>query len=219
MLNLHCLRAGKSIEALFGRFCSGRSFAFDDSLTVDQLPDQDSQQANRDTQRTTQSSSAQFDPRSGSVTPTTSPRPDKNTQQDSRKPSSADCNEGQEQAEFQDGSTSSAHQSRKRGFEEVEYGNKEGEDDASLQDEYTVSEPTGESQETDKSCVSDITHHDSVIRHDAYKVMRDFARGSDDWASILLMSTHAGHTEREEDLGSVVGGKVSADAHGKPKTH
>jgi DNA cross-link repair 1C protein len=229
------IRNDTSIESLFGRFCSEDEFSYDEFLrarrpvAVDLLSDKDSQQA-YDTQRTLTSS-----PKAGSFLepagPTVSGRehassvrgkidsPPSVPQHASRY---SDIQPSLEQAaasnsnEEQDGglggrqsdNPSGTGGSRKRYLDECN--DSEAERNHNWEDEAVA-----DSQQSQISIISDISYRDSVVRHDAYARMRDLARGDEDWVSVSLISTDAGHTNLEKDLGS------SDDVKGQryPKLH
>lgn len=218
------IRNGTSIESLFGRFCSGNTFKFDSSLRtfqpggIDLLSDKDSQQT-YDTQRTTASSPNV--PSSPVNKPTIDQAktgvenlaargnesqcpliqyssPPSNTQYLLPEQPSILGDNKQEQAASvhrRSGNDSSPGESRKRDFDECN----DSEMERNLVHEN--GDPESESQQTEKSFASDISYRDSPFRHDAFSQMRKLARG-DEEASIALVSTNAGHTETEKELGS-----------------
>lgn len=213
------IRNDTSIELLFGQFCSEYEFSYDEFLqarrpvAVDLLFDKDSQQA-YDTQRTLTSS-----PKVGSFLepagPTVSDRKhvssvrgetdspqyagrysDPQPSPEQAAVSNSNKERGGAISAQQSDNSSGTGGSRKRYFDEC------NDSEAERNHNHEEEEPVADSQQTEISIVSDISYRDSVVRHDAYAQMRDLARGDEDWVSVSLISTNAGHTNLEKDLGS-----------------
>lgn len=229
------IRNDTTIESLFGRFCSEDEFCFDEFLrarrpvAVTVLSRDDSQQA-YDTQRTlisspevgsflepagptvsghehvssvrgeidSPSSMPQYASRYSDMQPSPEPAAAPNSNKEQGRGSSAQ----------QSDNPSDTGGSRKRHFDEC--GDSEEE-----RNHNRDKEPEGNSQQSQISLVSHISYRDSAVRRDAYTQMRDLARGDEDWVSVSLISTDAGHTTLEKDLGS------SDDVKGRrhPKLH
>lgn len=220
------IRNGTSIESLFGPFCSGNTFEYDKVLgarrpiAIDLLSDKGSQQA-YETQRTTGSSptfasslvpettvdlteSRKYIPTAWDDIRPPAPfsqfvGPLPNTQMPIAEQPLISGHKAQDQEARtpRNDNSPSTSGSRKRCFDECA----DSEAERNLDQDHGEDEPEQESQETEKSFVSDISHRDSTFRRDAYTRMREFARGNE-WAGILLLSTDAGHTKLEKELGS-----------------